>query len=66
MEADAVEIAQPSPLNAMSSITPSRKVMDTSTWSPQRGLWPCAVRLQSAGRRPKFRGLRLWSRITSS
>ena len=61
-----MEIAHPSPLNEMSSIPPPRKVMDTSTWSPHSGLWPWAVRLHSAGRRPKFRGLRLWSRMTSS
>jgi hypothetical protein len=54
-EADAVEMAQPLPVNPMSRITPSCTFTYTVKRSPQRGLSPIAVR-SASGISRKFRG----------
>ena len=63
-EAAAREMAQPVPWKPTSRITPSATSRSKAIRSPHRGLFPSALRL-AAGRVRKFRGLRLWSRITS-
>ena len=63
-EAEAFEIAQPDPSNRKSVTTPSTILTAIASRSPQRGLWP-AARPSASSSDPKFRGLRLWSRITS-
>src|SRR5262249_28628401 len=42
IDADAVEIAQPAPVNDASFATPSSTRTHTVTRSPQSGLWPTA------------------------
>jgi hypothetical protein len=55
IEADAVEIEQPEPLNATSvTLSPSTRTY-TVARSPQSGLWPSARPLASGSSR-KFRG----------
>ena len=62
-DADAFEIAQPDPWKLTSAITPCRRRRYTVRRSPHSGLNPSALRPPSITR--KFRGRRLWSRITS-
>src|SRR5215831_10842611 len=64
IEAEALEMAQPDPWKPMSrSVSPSTS-SSTEMRSPQSGLWPSAAAVGAPSRR-KFRGLRLWSRMTS-
>src|SRR5882672_3022927 len=63
-EAEAMEMAQPRPWKPTSATLPSSMVRNTATLSPHKGLSPLASRLAWSGRR-KFRGWRLWSRMTS-
>src|SRR5215468_7776675 len=63
-EAEAMEMAQPRPWKPTSATLPSSMVRNTATLSPHRGLSPLASWLACSGRR-KFRGWRLWSRMTS-
>jgi hypothetical protein len=58
IDAEAVEMAQPWPSNAASSITPSSLTFRyTVIMSPQSGLLPRASRLAPSGWR-RFRGCR--------
>src|SRR5580658_2309968 len=62
-DALAWDMAHPEPSKEISAIlSPSRR-RNTSHWSPHEGLSPWADRL-AVGIRPRFRGLRLWSRMT--
>ena len=62
-DADAFEMAQPEPWKLISLMTSPSMRAKIVYWSPQRGLWPCAVRFAPSSLW-KLRGLRLWSRIT--
>ena len=55
VEAEAVEIAQPSPWKAISRSVSSSIRTSMLRWPPQRGLWPSACPVTSASL-PKFRG----------
>ena len=59
----ATSMAQPLPVNLMSCTRPFSMISDSSSWSPQRGLWPSAWCVQASSF-PKFRGFLLCSRMT--
>src|ERR1700753_1523043 len=63
-EAEAVEIAHPCPSNRTSSILSPASLSRSVNRSPHRGFTPSAL-ASAASSGPKFRGRRLWSRITS-
>jgi hypothetical protein len=61
---DATEMAQPVPLNLMSSIVSPASFTYNVNLSPHSGFTPSTTRSAPAIS-PKLRGSRLWSRITS-
>ena len=63
-DADAVDIAQPEPSNLISEILPLSTFAHKVSRSPHSGFRPSASCVTAAGVR-KFRGVLLWSRMTS-
>src|SRR6476620_7123340 len=63
-EAEAREIAHPVPSNVTCLMRSPSRSRNTVSRSPHRGLNPSHTRSASSSRR-KFRGVRLWSRMTS-